>query len=683
MTLHNFKGVRDNVFQPGGLNVALEGRNGSGKSTFFDAFTWLLFGKDHRSQSWTNFDIKPIDPATGEPFHHLDHWVEAELLIDGSRKTLRRELHENWVKPRGQAEEILQGHTQSFFIDGIPCSTMRDYDTAVAQWVNEEVFKNITNPLQLIDENYTPWKVRREVLLQLAGDVDLTGIRADFADVLAEAAGTPLEDFRKKVAADRKATRKELDTANANVKAWNKALPEPVDLEAIQAEKQQISDAIDAAIDKVKAEISDVDAGVLNAQSAVSKTRSAIAEKAREVQELNVEQTRLVGSAYNAAQALYAEQLAAYDKQQRSIDAAERVIDKANSDIEMANKSIDYYKAVEADKLGELQKLGELYKRRSDAAFEQPDLCPTCGQPLPAELVESERTAWNEIRRRDLDHIKQDGARVKEVITEARKHIEDWAASLEKYNAEKAAAQQRLEALATGATLLEKPAEVVHAAIAAEVRKGKKYADLQARIDALEAECKELQDNTPVDLTELVKKRGALEEEIDRLNKQRAAQLEPIMAKEAVNGERFRLEGMIAAEEDRARELADELARLERLEFRAAELAKAEIDAQTDAVNALFKVARWKMFDYTLDGGAVEMCEVTSPDGVPYRSMNDAMRVQVGMDVIRTVGARYGITAPIFIDNAEGVLQDTFDTPAQVIRLVVRDCDLTEVINNQ
>ena len=99
IALHNFKGVRDAVFQFDGRNARIEGENGAGKSTVFDSFTWLLFGKDHQGQDWTNFDLKPIDPETREPFHGLDHWVEAELTIDGAKRVLRRVVTENWVKP--------------------------------------------------------------------------------------------------------------------------------------------------------------------------------------------------------------------------------------------------------------------------------------------------------------------------------------------------------------------------------------------------------------------------------------------------------------------------------------------------------------------------------------------------------------------------------------------------------
>ena len=679
LTLHNFKGVRERTITPKGSTLAIEGRNGSGKSTFFDAFTWLLFGKDHRGQNWTTFDIKPIDPATGEPFHHLEHWVEADLLIDGTRKTLRRELREDWVKPRGQADEVLKGHAQAFYIDGIPCSTMRDYDTAVAQWINEDVFKIITNPLHLIDDQYTPWKVRRTVLLQLAGAVDLTGIRADFADVLAEAGGAPLEDFRRKVAADKKACRKNLDTANANVRAWTKALPEPVDIDAIRAEKERVEAAMDAAIDKVKSERSDVDAAVLDANTAASKTRAAIAEKAREAQGYHDAQIALISKVYDAAQALYAEQLEAYGKQKNSIETAARTNDQAAVKCSILVGDINQLEADIEKGVTALKALGELYNKEAAAAFEHPGTCPECGQPLPQAYLDKEETWWKDHRKERLDDIKNQGARRKEQITKMRETLAAKKTEYEQQSAIAAESKQRMEQLTTGESLMEKPAVVSYNAVAAEVRKGKKYTDLQAKIDAMEAEMEQMRADTPADLDTLIRRRGELDAEIDRLNKEKAAQLEPILAKEAVNGERFRLEGMIAQETDNARTLADELARLERLEFRAAELAKAEIDAQTDAVNALFKVARWKMFDYTLDGGAVEMCEVMSPDGVPYRSMNDAMRVQVGMDVIRAVGERYGKSAPIFIDNAESVLQDTFDTPAQVIRLVVKDCDLTEV----
>jgi len=61
-------------------------------------------------------------------------------------------------------------------------------------------------------------------------------------------------------------------------------------------------------------------------------------------------------------------------------------------------------------------------------------------------------------------------------------------------------------------------------------------------------------------------------------------------------------------------------------------------------------------------------------DGVPYRSdLNTAAKINAGLDIINTMQGFYGVTAPIFIDNAEGI-NSILETPAQTILLrVTRD----------
>ena len=72
ITLRNFKGLRDVSFDFDGRNATIIGDNGTGKTTIFDALTWVLFGKD--SHNSTDIDIKTID-ATGEPMHRAEHFV--------------------------------------------------------------------------------------------------------------------------------------------------------------------------------------------------------------------------------------------------------------------------------------------------------------------------------------------------------------------------------------------------------------------------------------------------------------------------------------------------------------------------------------------------------------------------------------------------------------------------------
>lgn len=182
------------------------------------------------------------------------------------------------------------------------------------------------------------------------------------------------------------------------------------------------------------------------------------------------------------------------------------------------------------------------------------------------------------------------------------------------------------------------------------------------------------------EVKELLAERRKLEADITIITDKYADLLRPFESARALARERERIEGMIADAEKQAKGFADEVARLERLEDRAAQYVKAEIDSMEESICKLFRVARWKMFSTTIDGGLQDMCEVTSPDGVPYRSMNDAQKILCGMDVIRVFSEAYGCAAPIFIDNAESITRREFDTPAQVIRLVVTpDVDLNTV----
>uniref|UniRef100_A0A6M3K589 Putative ATPase domain containing protein n=1 Tax=viral metagenome TaxID=1070528 RepID=A0A6M3K589_9ZZZZ len=79
LTLENFQGVAGFAFEPQGKNATIRGVNGSGKTTIFSAFNYLLFNKD--SQGKADFAIKTLD-RDGQEIHNLCHAVEVELEIE-------------------------------------------------------------------------------------------------------------------------------------------------------------------------------------------------------------------------------------------------------------------------------------------------------------------------------------------------------------------------------------------------------------------------------------------------------------------------------------------------------------------------------------------------------------------------------------------------------------------------
>lgn len=129
MSIENFKGIKNLEIRFDGQNAVIYGDNATGKTSLFDAFLWLLFGKDSSDRS--DFGVKPYD-ANGQEIHNLETIVEVELEIDGLKvATLKHLLKENWVKKNGQSEQVFSGNQHKYWINGISHSAS-DYEKFVA-----------------------------------------------------------------------------------------------------------------------------------------------------------------------------------------------------------------------------------------------------------------------------------------------------------------------------------------------------------------------------------------------------------------------------------------------------------------------------------------------------------------------------------------------------------------------
>ncbi|MDR1339203.1 MAG: AAA family ATPase, partial [Prevotellaceae bacterium] len=82
ITLRNWKGAKNQSFEFSGRETTIAGANGTGKTTLFDAFVWVLFGKDHLGRE--DFMIKPCGA------HRLDSEAEIILLVNGNEMRFRR-----------------------------------------------------------------------------------------------------------------------------------------------------------------------------------------------------------------------------------------------------------------------------------------------------------------------------------------------------------------------------------------------------------------------------------------------------------------------------------------------------------------------------------------------------------------------------------------------------------------
>ena len=151
ITFCNFKGEqeRTTTFNPDVTTIS--GGNGLGKSRHFDAFIWLLFGKDAHDRK--DYEIKTR--VNGEELHKCECSVTGVIIVDGEEITLKRAFVEDWVKPRGQVEQVYKGNHTECWWNETPVN-VGEYDKRIQAIVDSSVFKMITNPAFFVGmKNYS------------------------------------------------------------------------------------------------------------------------------------------------------------------------------------------------------------------------------------------------------------------------------------------------------------------------------------------------------------------------------------------------------------------------------------------------------------------------------------------------------------------------------------------------
>ena len=635
LTLCNFKGeqARTTNFNPDVTTIS--GGNGLGKSRHFDAFIWLLFGKDARDRK--DYEIKTR--VNGEELHKCECSVTGVVDVDGETITLKRSFVEDWVKPRGQVEQVYKGnHTECWWND-TPVN-VSEYDKRIQSIVDSSVFKMITNPAFFVGMK---WQLQREQLFQLAGvvtDAEIAAGNAQFAKLLDVISGKSLADHKKELAARKKRLSEELKQIQPRIDQTQKMKPEPEDFAAIEA---QIAD-IDKQIADIDAQIADVNTAIRKQYEAEQVKQSRVNELTTRAQQVVFDaKTKARDAAYeaNAQRREIANEIKTLQSQ---LDVNKRNCTAIQVDIARIHRDIDKCK-------GEQDALRELWHKENAKEYSGETTCPHCGQALPDDMIAKAKDVFDKAKIGNLTDITNKGKSLGEKIAQ----LEADAAKMQKYVDEYRVENKGLEecvkaAQATLETLPEEAtAEVIPDNIPEWVELQKQIADIKATIST---------DNTGVDTS-------ALQAAKADWNRQR----NELSTRLAKRGAIKRCDDEITNLEARGKELSQAIADIERDEYTVEQFTRAKIDECEKRINAKFKFVTFRLFDYTLDGNPVETC-IPLCDGVPYGSANTASQVNAGLDIINALCGYYGICAPIFIDNRESV-NNIIPVQSQVINLVV------------
>ncbi|KZS45735.1 hypothetical protein AWU65_07320 [Paenibacillus glucanolyticus] len=641
LTLRNFKGFKDFTISTNGGHVDAYGDNGTGKTTLFDGFTWLLFGKDSANRSEQKFEIKELD-STGKVLRHkLEHEVEADLLINGRRRTFRRVYSEKWTKKRGSVTDSFEGHTTDYYIDGVPVK-LSEYQAEVDSLIKEDLFRLLTSP-SFFNEQLKK-EERRKVLLEICGDItDAEVIHSNLAlsrlpAILGDRA---VESHRKMVAARCKAINKEIEELPVRISEAQRSQPEISDLD-----EELLQEDIDTLRSRLKAKEEEKLRIQNGGETAVKEKR--IREIEGEL--LNI-QNRLQSDALDQVAIKRNET----GRLQGEYDALRRQIDDKRHRIQQSERTIEARKQ-------EVTRLGAEWAEVNEKAFEghqHDENCPSCGQALPAEHIQEAHTkaeaAFNRSKAERLEQISNKGKAAKE---EVRRLEQDNSRLLDEINqlsdksvimqADLKAAETELERLRSG---IQDP------------KADPEYQQLLTEKEIIKQEISRLHDSANEECSRVQQDINGIQAELRKLEEDKAnfAQVR-------------KTEQRIAELEKQERVLAAEYEQLQEELFLTEEFTRSKVALLDSKINSKFKYARFRLFEEQINGGLKEVCD-TLYNGVPYDGgLNNAARINVGLDIINTLSEHYGFSAPIFIDNAEAVTQ-LIDTDAQVIRLIVSETD--------
>lgn len=629
LTLQNFKGIKYLEINADGVNLKIYGDNATGKTTVFDAFTWVLFGKDSLGRS--DFGIKTQD-ENGNVIHNLEHTVECELAIDNSILTLKKIYAEKWTKKRGSAEAEFSGHDTKYFINEVP-STKKEYEQKIAMYIDENLFKTITNPLYF--NEHLKWQDRRTILLSLCNgnisDEDILARSPEFSPLLDELKGRTVQEYSKIIKGKQTAINDELKAIPQRISEASLAIPEVVEID--ETEKANIEQKIADLNDEILAIKNGF--GAIDTESELRELR----EKKR-----RMENARCDISAMN--QELFDAKI--------NLQNTEREIDSCRQQILIYNRSIEYNTQI-ADSLR--KEWHEVNGRQ----YTDSGVCPTCGQNLPTEQIEDAKAKFNANRAEQLELITEKGKKAKEEIKNA-----------EKLRIAEAGKIDNLQAKVTEYT-----AEINRLTSAIEKTK-EEFEDFKLKelitINEYIAEAEKKAHNSMDDIQSKI---YPIQEQITA-EKAKLAEIDKAIAGRDLAKKQKQRIAELSADEKR---LAGEYAELDKIAFLVDKFTKYKVDLLSEEINGHFQYAKFKLFEEQINGGISECCEVTF-NGVSYQDLNNASRINTGLDIINTLCTINGKTAPVIIDNAESVT-NILPTTSQMICLVVSaDDDVLRVEKN-
>lgn len=637
MHVENFKGLRvfDIEFDP--VRTSVVGANGTGKTTLHDAYLWLLTGTDSNGSS--AFCVQPLD-GDSRTIDHLNTAVSCVMSFDGEEHELKRTFEQKWTRRRGTKEDVLCGNTSGYFIDGVPMKA-GEYSEAIAKMLCGADNFTLISSVYAFERLDT--KVKRAKLIEMAGTIpDITN-ETDYPRLWKYWQNVKdVDSIRKTVSFKMQGLKDAKDKIPVKITENERDLPEGVDFDSIRNE-----------IAARKGEIEGIDATLQKKADGRNGAFSAVAGLTAQAKDVDAQIEDLLSSIRKQRGEVEMEAMSEKNKAYSRVSEIESRIRIAKNEATMLGSQKINLEA-------RLQTAREQWKTKNAETFREEAVseCPTCHRPFSEEEITSMRNelvkAFNESKTEVMKAIVANGNEIQSQLTSVKSQIEAKNSEIAAMESDLTDARKVLSDAVSKANSIPTVEQAAEASI--------EYGNLVRRKAEIRQAIAEATPSESQDEIELRNRKERLSSEAESLLRE--------LAKEDNIAKVAKRRAELEAEDAR---LSDEIAELDGVLYEIQRYAKARINIVEDMVSSRFKYVRWKMYEPNLtNDGEKEICECLV-DGVPVsRNVNQAGRINAGIDIINALSSWLGLSVPLWIDGKESVTS-LIDTDAQLITLQVAE----------
>ncbi|KKN77252.1 hypothetical protein LCGC14_0362300 [marine sediment metagenome] len=616
ISIENFKGIKSFGTEFNG-NTIIKGENGSGKTTVYDAFLWLLFSKD--SSGRKEFGLRPLD-KDNNAIKGLVVAVEAHIMFGGMRHDLRKEHHE---------ESNRKGYKTLCWIDEVP-KKISEYTDWIKEVINEDTFKLLTDTHFFNDKYH--WTDRRNILLDIAGEI---GTPEGFEELIETLNGRSVEEYRKVLAERKKLANKERDEINPRI-------------DELQKQLDDYAGGDTADQEKARKAIEDELAALTILRQEIVEGQNARQVKIDELNRLQGKRTIREGELKNDTTAVDA-----FIKERTQITDS---VEKKKTEIMQKQSAIrhkqTYIDGIKGKAFAYSAQLSPIRQQANELKVikESDKICGACGQALSIDKIEQ--------------LIKDNALLLKGVIAQG----DGIYIKVQQCDTDFAAAAEELKDFQGHLSILEKELEdgikwrderkeIIEKSIAANVT-----------VDpAVDETCIELSKQINTLASEIGEPAGNQLRQIEDNRREKNKELAAVERTLAASDQMKKNTERIAELEEKEKEFAQSIANIEKEIADIDQYKKAESGLITEAVNDKFAHVTFKLFDTLLNGSIEDCCEAIL-NGTPYPDMSCGEKNFVGIDIINVLSDHYDLSVPLFIDNAESMTLP-IEAKSQVIEL--------------